>query len=132
MNTDSSEKITEKLLEADLTERILEAAFKVSNTLGCGFLEKVYENALVVELSRMGISLEQQKTLKVDYDGAVVGDYFADLVANRRVIVEFKASNQLDPVHEAQLLNYLKATGIRVGLLLNFGRPKLQYRRMVL
>ncbi|MFQ5778472.1 MAG: GxxExxY protein [Terriglobia bacterium] len=117
--------------EQDLTEKILGSAFKVQNVLGCGFLEKVYENALVVELSRQGVPLEQQKLLQVRYVGVVVGDYTADLVVDKRVIVECKAVSQLDVVHEAQLLNYLKATGIRVGLLLNFGRPKLQYRRFV-
>ncbi len=119
------------LLEEKLTEKILAAAFKVQNTLGSGFLEKVYENAMAVELHRMGVPLEQQKAIQVRYDGAVVGEYLADLVVDARVIVEFKAAAQTDPVHEAQLINYLKATGLRVGLLLNFGQPKLQYRRLV-
>jgi GxxExxY protein len=119
------------LLEEELTEEILAAAFKVGNTLGCGFLEKVYENAVVVELGRMGIRLEQQTPLHVKYDGTIVGESQADVVVERRVILEFKAAAQIDPVHEAQLLNYLKATGLRVGMLLNFGRPKLQYRRFV-
>lgn len=132
MDTDSSETEAALLLEADLTEKILGAAFKVQNTLGSGFLEKVYENAMVVELGRMGIPVKQQKSFRVRYDGAVVGDYQADLVVDGRVIVECKAASQLDPIHDAQLLNYLKATGLRVGLLLNFGRPKLQYRRLVL
>ena len=119
------------LLEEELTEKILGAAFKVQTVLGCGFLEKVYENAMTVDLRRMGIPVEHQKPLQVRYDGVIGGDYQADLVVGNRVILEFKAASQLDPVHEAQLLNYLKATGIRVGLLLNFGRPKLQYRRFV-
>jgi GxxExxY protein len=117
--------------EQELTEKILAAAFKLQNTLGCGFLEKVYENALVVELSRQGLGLQQQKALQIKYEGAIVGEYLADLAVEDRVIVECKAVAQLDPIHEAQLLNYLKATGIRIGLLLNFGRPKLQYRRFV-
>lgn len=120
-----------KYPEADLTGRILQAAFKVHNTLGCGFLEKVYENALVVELSRMGAAVSQQHPFKVNYENAVVGDYVADLVVEGRVLVECKCSSQPDGAHEAQLLNYLKASGIRVGLLLNFGRPKLYYRRMI-
>jgi GxxExxY protein len=119
------------LLEEELTEKILGAAFKVQNTLGCGFLEKVYENAMVVELSRAGISVEQQKPMQVRYQGAIVGEYQADLVVDSRVIVELKAASKLDSIHEAQLLNYLKATRVRVGLLFNFGCPKLQYRRFV-
>ncbi|MBI2957109.1 MAG: GxxExxY protein [Acidobacteria bacterium] len=128
MHTDKAEP---DYPEAELTEKILAAAFKVQNVLGCGFLEKVDENALVVELSRQQLRTQQQKPLQVRYEGAIVGEYTADLVVEDRVIVECKAVTQLDPVHEAQLLNYLKATGIRVGLLLNFGRPKLQYRRFV-
>jgi GxxExxY protein len=132
MNTDKEQAGGVRLLEEDLTEKVLAAAFKVHNTLGCGFLEKVYERAMVVELSRHGIALEQQKTIQVRYEGAIVGDYQADLVVDGRVLVECKATAQLDPVHEAQLLNYLKATGMKVGLLLNFGKPRLQHRRLVL
>ena len=128
MNADKS---NDKYPERDLTEKIIGAAFNVSNTLGAGFLEKVYENALVVELTRSSISVEQQKTYQVAYEGTVVGNYVADLVVDGRVIVEVKAAKQLDAVHDAQLLNYLKATGIRVGLLLNFGRAKLQVKRLV-
>ena len=119
------------LLEGELTEQILGAAFKVLNELGCGFLEKVYENALLVELARPGQRVEQQRPFKIKYAGAIVGEYQADLVVDDRVILECKAVSKLDPVHEAQLLNYLRATGIRVGLLLNFGRPKLQFKRLV-
>lgn len=132
MHTDRKEEPESKgYREQELTEKILGAAFKVQNTLGSGFLEKVYENALVVEFSRQGLTLQQQKSLQVKYEGAIVGEYQADLVVEDRVIVECKAVAQLDPLHEAQLLNYLKATGVGVGLLLNFGRPKLQYRRFV-
>jgi GxxExxY protein len=118
-------------LEAELTDKILAAAFKIHNVLGSGFLEKVYENALVVELSRNGLAVEQQRAFKVLYEGVVVGDYVADLVACGRVIVECKAVAYLESVHEAQLLNYLRATGVRVGSLLNFARPKLQFKRLV-
>jgi len=131
MHTDRKNESEEPYPEQELTEKILAAAFKVQNTLGCGFLEKVYENALMVELSRSGMRQAQQKSLQVKYEGAVVGEYQADLIVEGRVIVECKAVSQIDPVHEEQLLNYLKATGIRVGLLLNFGRPRLQYRRFV-
>jgi GxxExxY protein len=119
------------LLEKELTEKTLGAAFKVQNTLGSGFLEKVYENAMVVELSRMGVPVEQQKPLQVRYEGTLVGDYQADLVIGGRVIVELKAASKLDSIHEAQLLNYLKATRVRAGLLFDFGCPRLQYRRFV-
>ena len=105
--------------------------FSVHNSLRCGFLEKVYENALAVELKNRNIPFQQQSSLKVKYKGLIVGDYHADIVVNNRVILELKAVSKLDSVHNAQLLNYLKATGIRVGLLLNIGRPKLQYHRLV-
>lgn len=131
MHTDRKTEPEEPYPQQELTEKILAAAFKVQNALGCGFLEKVYENALVVELSRNAVRHEQQNSLQVKYEGAVVGEYQADLIVEDRVIVECIAVGQIDPVHEAQLLNYLKATGIHVGLLLNFGRPKLQYRRFV-
>jgi GxxExxY protein len=131
MNTDSNPIRSSILLEGDLTEAILGAAFKVLNTLGAGFLEKVYENALALELRKAGLAVECQRPFAIRYEGAVVGDYLADLVVAGKVIVECKAATNLDPVHEAQLMNYLKASGLRVGLLVNFGRPKLQYRRIV-
>ena len=118
-------------LEQELTQKILEGAFAVHNTLGCGFLEKVYSNALVFELRKIGLVCEQEVPFKVRYKDVVVGDYFADLLVEKRVLVELKACTGLDSVHEAQILNYLKASGIQVGLLLNFGKPKLQYRRFV-
>jgi GxxExxY protein len=132
MNTDREQTETPAYPEADLSERILGAAFKVHNTLGVGFLEKVYENALAHELRKEKLAVDQQKVIQVRYDGIVVGDYQADLVVDNRVLIECKAASNLDPVHDAQLLNYLRATGIRVGLLLNFGRAKLQYRRLVM
>ena len=117
--------------EQDLTEKILGAAFAVHNTLGCGFLEKVYSNARLVELRAMGLACSHEVALKVMYKNVAVGDYFADLVVQERVVVELKACAALDSTHEAQLLNYLKASNIKVGLLLNFGKSKLQYRRFV-
>ena len=132
MNTDSHPISSSILVEGELTEKILGAAFKVQNTLGMGFLEKVYENALSVELRKCGLTIENQKPFEVRYEGTIVGDYQADLVVARKVIVECKAVAALDTVHEAQLLNYLRASGLRVGLLVNFGRPKLQYRRLVI
>ncbi|MGH9794627.1 MAG: GxxExxY protein [Candidatus Acidiferrales bacterium] len=91
----------------------------------------MYENAMVVELARVGLTVQQQQPFQVKYEGAIVGDYLADLVVANRIIVECKAVSNLDSVHEAQLLNYLKATGLRVGLLLNFSRPKVQFKRLV-
>ncbi len=129
MYTDKKGRV--ELLEETLTEKILGGAFKIHNALGYGFLEKVYENALAVELIQTGVPVEQQKTIPVHYEGTVVGNYIADIVVGSRVILEIKAARQSDPAHEAQLLNYLKATGIRVGLLLNFGSSKLQYKRFV-
>lgn len=116
----------------ELTQTIIGCAMVVSNKLGVGFLEKVYENALVIELKRAGLQVEQQKPTPVMYDDVLVGDYFADVVVNGEVILELKASKAIDEIHQAQLLNYLKATGLRVGLILNFGTPKLGIKRMVL
>lgn len=100
--------------------------------MDAGFLEKVYENALVLELNRVGLKAEQQKKIAVKYEGAVVGDYFADVLVNDQVIVEVKAMKGIDKSHHAQLLNYLKATGMRVGLILNFGTSRMGIKRMVL
>ena len=110
-----------------VTEGIIKVFYKVYNTLGYGFLEKVYENAIVVELKREGIHAIAQAPIKVLYEGHVVGEYFADILVDDKVIVEIKAVKQLAPEHEAQLLNYLKATNIEVGLLINFGtRPEVK------
>lgn len=116
MNTDHKEA-KYKLL----TEGIIKVFYKVYNTLGYGFLEKVYENSLIIELEKAGIAAIPQIPIKVLYDGDVVGEYFADILVEGKVIVEIKAARALAPEHEAQLLNYLKATDIEVGLLLNFG-----------
>ncbi len=115
-----------------LTASVLGCAFKVANTLGAGFLERVYENALLHELRKSGFQAEQQVPVSVTYDGVVVGTYAADLLVERRLLVELKACKALDDVHAAQCLNYLKATGLHTCLLLNFGTPKLQIRRLVL
>src|SRR5262245_9795979 len=123
MNTDNPDVIT---------EMIIGCAIKVSNTLGVGFLEKVYENALCVELARAGLGVEQQKGVKVVYEVVIVGDFGADIIVNGLVILELKVARVIDEIHQAQLLNYLKATGIRVGLILNFGTPRLGIKRMVL
>lgn len=116
--------------ENDLTEAIIGAAFTVSNTLGAGFLEKVYENALCHELRKRGMRVDQQWCIAVRYDDVVVGDYCADLVVEGQVLVELKAIKQLDDVHTAQVINYLKATKLRTGLLLNFGTPRVEVKRL--
>ena len=115
---------------ADLTQKIIGAFYQVYNELGYGFSEKVYENALVSELIELGFQVEQQKQILVYYGGQAVGEYFADIVVNNVVIVELKAVHHLLDEHQAQLLNYLKATTIEVGLLLNFG-PKAEIKRKV-
>lgn len=114
----------------ELTEEIIGAYYKVYNTLGYGFLEQVYQNALYKELKWMGLKCEPQKEIIVYYRGDVVGRYIADMVVEELVIVELKAAKQLLPEHDAQLLNYLKATGFEVGLLMNFG-PVAEFRRRI-
>lgn len=116
---------------SDLSGRIIGCAFRVLNTLGAGFLEKVYENALAQELRAAGLAVAQQKGIAVYYNGAVVGEYVADLVVAGAVVVELKASKALDPAHTAQCINYLKATGLHLCLLLNFARPRLEIHRIV-
>ncbi len=115
----------------NITQRIIRAAYTVSNTLGSGFLEKVYENALAHELRKSGLNVEQQLPVKVYYDDVVVGDYYADLVVEGKVIVELKAAGGIDDAHLAQCINYLKATCFKLGLILNFGRPRVQIKRVV-
>ncbi|MBN8873632.1 MAG: GxxExxY protein [Rhodospirillales bacterium] len=115
----------------NLSERIIGCSMTVSNALGVGFLEKVYENALAHELRKSGVRIAQQKDVSVRYDGVVVGIYTADLVVEETAIVELKAVRALDHVHRAQCLNYLRATGLPLGLLINFGRPRLEIRRLV-
>ncbi|MCF8459736.1 MAG: GxxExxY protein [Flavobacteriales bacterium] len=118
------------LLHSEITGTILECFFKVYNSLGYGFLEKVYERALVIELRHSGLECSVQYPIKVYYEGEIVGDYFADIMVEGKVIVELKAADVLCEEHEFQLINYLKATDVEVGLLLNFG-TKPQYKRKV-
>jgi len=115
-----------------ITERIIAGVYRVSNGLGSGFVEKVYENALAIELSRDGLEFEQQYPVRVFYTDQPVGDYMADLVVENCVVVELKAVKALDDVHAAQCLNYLKATKLKICLLVNFGRPRVELRRIVL
>jgi GxxExxY protein len=120
-----------KLAERELTERIIGVFFSVYNELGYGFLESVYENAMCVALREAGIEISRQVPFSIEFRGQIVGDYRADLIADQRVILEIKAIPALGQAQEAQLLNYLKASQIEVGLLLNFG-PKAEFKRKVL
>lgn len=118
------------MLEDPLSEQIIGHAFKVANTLGPGFLEKVYENALLHELRKSGLKVQAQKCIEVWYDGVLVGDFVADLLVEDRVLIELKACRTLSDAHFAQGLNYLTATGLKICLLLNFGSPKVEVRRL--
>jgi len=120
-----------KLLHERTTGRIIGAAFEVHDQLGYGFLERVYQRALQVELLRRGVTAEIEKRIQVQYKGVVVGDYDADLIVDGCVAVEIKVAPQYDKRDETQLLNELKATGLKVGMLVNFGRAKLEYKRLV-
>ena len=122
--------MNENFKHEDVTEIVIRSFFKVYNTLGYGFLERVYENALFCELADTELIVEKQNRINVFYKGEVVGKYVADLVINNNVIIEIKAAEHLCEEHECQLINYLKATNIEVGLLLNFGK-KPQFRRKV-
>lgn len=121
-----------ELLFADLTYKIIGAAFEVHKVLGPGFLEAVYEAALAFELQKLGLYFERQKVIDVYYKGMIIGQYKADFVIEGKVIVELKAQKSLTPIDEAQLINYLKATGLQVGLLFNFGAKSLEQARRVL
>ncbi len=116
----------------EITYEINGAVFEINRVLGSGFLEKVYQNALMVELKSRGLKAESQVPIKVLYKDNVVGEYIADILVEEKVIVELKTVESLDRIHEAQLLNYLKATGIQLGLLVNFKHPKAEIKRMVL
>lgn len=115
----------------EVTEQIIGAAFEVYNELGYGFLESVYQKAMQVELAQRGCRAEVERPIKVSYRGAIVGEFRADLLVNEIVIVELKTSTNYNAEDEPQLLNELKATGMKVGLLINFGRVKVEFKRMV-
>ena len=111
-----------ELLHKEITEQIIKSFYKVYNTLGYGFLEKVYENAMAIELRKMGFEVKCQYPINVFYDSEIVGEYYADIIVNDLIVIELKAANALLKEHENQLINYLKATEIELGLLLNFGK----------
>ena len=120
----------ENYKHSDITKKIINAYYQVYNQLGYGFLEKVYERAMMIELPKHGLKCERQKNIKVFYEEIEIGDYYADTVVEDCVIIELKAVETIAPEHEEQLVNYLKATEIEVGLLLNFG-PTAQFKRKV-
>lgn len=115
-----------------ITTQIIGCAYQVSNELGPGFLEKIYENALAHELRKIGLNVVQQKGIEVHYDGVIVGEFVVDLLVERKILVELKAVREVDDIHLAQALNYLKATGLKTCLLINFGKPKIQIRRLMM
>jgi GxxExxY protein len=126
MNADVSSEVLNRI-----SHGIIGAAQAVSNALGCGFLEKVYENALALELRQLGHRVEQQVGIEVRYKKEIVGAYVADLLVDGQVIVELKATRHIEPIHRAQCLNYLRGTGRRLALVLNFGAPRLEIGRVV-
>lgn len=125
MNTDEREALNR------LSAKVIGAAQKVSRVLGCGFLEKVYENALALELRRQGLDVQQQRGMEVRYEQEIVGEYLADLVVDNRIIVELKAVSSVQPIHEAQCINYLRASGLPLCLLMNFAKPRLLVQRII-
>lgn len=115
----------------ELSEAIIGAAFEVSNVLGAGFLEKVYGNALNIELNSRGLTTQPQAPLKIHYKDELVGDYFADILVENAIIIELKTVKEFDSIHVAQCLNYLKITNLKLCLLINFSKPKVEIKRVV-
>ncbi len=122
--------MNENYKHSEITEKIIKAYYQVYNQLGYGFLEKIYERAMMIELPKHGLKCERQKNIKVFYHETEIGNYYADIIVEDCIIIELKAVETIAPEHEVQIVNYLKATEIEIGLLLNFG-PKPQFRRRV-
>ncbi|MBN1796546.1 MAG: GxxExxY protein [Sedimentisphaerales bacterium] len=122
----------ENIVYKDLSYKVIELALEVHNELGCGFLEKVYENALMLLLDRENIPARQQAPADVYFQEKVVGQYFADILVDNKLILELKTVDVITNIHKAQVLNYLRATGLRLGLIINFAKPRLAYQRLVL
>jgi len=120
------------IIYKELSYKIIELALEVHNELGCGFLEKVYENALMLLFEKEKIPAKQQAPANVYFQEKVVGEYFADILIDNKVILELKTVDVISNIHIAQVINYLRATGIKLGLILNFGKPKFEYKRLVL
>jgi GxxExxY protein len=122
----------EKILYKDLSYAIVGLALDVHTKLGCGFLEKVYENSMLILLEKEKIPVGRQVPTPIFFEGQLVGDYFADIIVDGKIILELKAVDNISEIHRAQTFNYLKATGLRLAIILNFGKPKLQIERIVL
>jgi GxxExxY protein len=122
----------EKIIYKDLSYKIVGLAIEVRKELGFGFLEKVYENALMIMLEENGIKAAQQVPIKVSFHGRIIGDYIADILVENSIILELKAQERITEIHKAQTLNYLRATGLRLAILLNFGKNKLEHERLIL
>lgn len=122
----------DKIVYRDLSYKIVGLAIQVRKELGFGFLEKVYENALMVLFRENGIRAEQQVPIKVTFHGQIIGDYIADILVDDSIIIELKAADKIIPIHKAQVLNYLKATGLKLAILLNFGKYSLEHERLVM
>jgi GxxExxY protein len=120
-----------ELIHKELVYQVVGCAMKVHRELGYGFLEKVYENSLMLLLKKEGITVKQQHPVPVYFEGETVGEYFADILIEDKILIELKTVEKISKVHYAQLLNYLKATGIQLGLLINFGPQKLEYERLI-
>lgn len=120
------------IIYKELSYKIIELSLEVHNELGCGFLEKVYENALMLLLDREKIPARQQAPADVYFQGKVIGQYFADILVDNKLILELKTVDVITNIHIAQVLNYLRATGMKLGLILNFGKPRFEYKRLVL
>lgn len=125
-------KNDDKIVHKDLSYKIIGLAMQVHKELGHGFLEKVYENAMMVLIRREGVKALQQAPIKVMFQGEVVGDYFADILVEEKIILELKSVDRIIDAHKAQALNYLKATGMQLAIILNFGKEKLEYERLAL
>ena len=132
MNTDETQMLTEAKDYSlqPVTEKLIGAAFEVHNVLGYGFLERVYQKAMQVELELRGVKVEPEPKIKVQFKGVIVGDYAADLLVEEQIIVELKADASYQTMHEAQLLNELRGTGIKLGFLISFRQEKVEYKRM--
>jgi len=128
ISTDKSSK----LLYKDLTEKIIKAAYKIHNVLGTGYLEVIYQNAMLIELKSQGFDCDIEKLVEIFYQNQKIGEHRLDLVVNNKVIVELKSVNEFHSFHQAQVISYLKATGMRVALLINFGKEKIEYKRFIL
>lgn len=121
-----------ELIYKELTERIIQAFYEIHNALGPGYLESIYQNALKIELEEMNIMCKTERIVEIFYRDKKVGEHRLDLVVEDKVIVELKAASEFHPAHQAQIISYLKATGLKVGLLVNFGKDKVEYKRLVL